>query len=122
MLPQLSGNYTVIVTINECSSAVSNAILILPVSTLELKPTINISIYPVPSFGVFTLTLKSETPLLCEIEILNELGQVVWTNPLIEVSGNYKKEIDLSRVEEGLYLLKLNHEQQVSYRKILIAR
>jgi hypothetical protein len=118
----ISGNYTVIVTINECSSAVSNSILILPVSTVELKPNIDISIYPVPSFGVFTLTIKSENRLLCEIEILNEQGQVVWTNPLIEMSGDFNKEIDLSQVEEGLYLLKLNHNQQVLYRKILIAR
>lgn len=118
----ISGNYSVIVTLNNCSSAVSNTILILPVSTMELKSYIDISIYPVPSFGVFTLTLKSDKPLLCEIEILNEQGQVVWTNPLIDVSGDFKKEIDLSRVAEGLYLLKLIHDQQVSYRKILITR
>ncbi len=74
-----------------------------------------ISIFPNPSNGSFTLNLEQFISPI-KLEIINELGQVIFTQNLTQ-NENY---IQVKNTSSGLFLLRLTHENEAIYRKILI--
>jgi hypothetical protein len=74
-----------------------------------------ISIFPNPSNGSFTIHLEQFISPI-KLEIINELGQLIFTQNLTQ-NENY---IQLKNTSSGLYLLRLTHENEAIYRKILI--
>ncbi len=77
----------------------------------------NISIYPNPNNGNFTVHLNSLGAEKIEITITNCLGQVIY-NRLHESSS--QNNIDLSAQQNGIYFIEIITEDQTIYRaKIL---
>jgi len=76
-IAMLAGTYTVIVTLNGCSSEVSNGILVLPVSTNEVSIKKTFEVYPNPNNGVFDIKASSTQSIECTIEIYNNVGAMV---------------------------------------------
>lgn len=74
-----------------------------------------IQLYPNPSDGVFMLEAK--IPGIHQLEILSSDGKVFFRAYL---SGNIKKEIDLSYVENGLYFLRLTGPISNTTEKLII--
>jgi hypothetical protein len=74
-----------------------------------------ISIFPNPSNGSFTIHLEQFISPI-KLEIINELGQLIFTQNLTQ-NENY---IQLKNTSSGLYLVRLTHENEAIYRKILI--
>jgi hypothetical protein len=74
-----------------------------------------ISIFPNPSNGSFTIHLEQFISPI-KLEIINELGQLIFTQNLTQ-NENY---IQVKNTSSGLYLLRLTHENEAIYRKILI--
>ena len=58
------------------------------------------SVYPIPTSGI--LTIKSNTAIV-QIEIYNQLGQLV-------LSNTDQNTIDISKVSQGIYFIKLMDE------------
>ena len=75
------------------------------------------SIFPNPNTGEFTIVLADDHNVT-QLDILNELGQVVYTNNQIILNQN----ISLDHVHSGIYLVRLTTENGYDYKKVIIAK
>ncbi len=82
----------------------------LGILNINKNNTIDFSVYPNPTTGI--LTLKSESTIF-QIEIYNQLGQLVLSN-----FNQYK--IDISKLSEGLYFVKIKDSNgDVGMKKVV---
>ncbi|MEA2041645.1 MAG: LamG-like jellyroll fold domain-containing protein [Bacteroidota bacterium] len=73
----------------------------------------NLSIYPNPSKGIFTI----ETDKTYDVVISDISGKVVYAS---EIQANSKPEIDLSNQSSGIYLVTFKNAQQTINTKLVI--
>jgi large repetitive protein len=115
-----TGTYTVVVTVNECGSAPSNGILVLPVSVNSDKANRTFDIYPNPNRGEFNIkveTLKSEE---FNIEIYNSLGSLIWKQESVTVNGTFTTHVVLSESPSGMYMIRLRNNENTIVKKLII--
>lgn len=75
-----------------------------------------VKVYPNPNNGLFTIELLQNSELPYSIEIINSAG----VNVLQKKSfSDTKHEIDLEKLQGGLYILKLNYTNKVESFKIV---
>lgn len=68
----------------------------------------DLTLFPNPSTGEFTLSMFVKDPTALQVEALNTLGQVVWSEAYNTVAvGKQTISIDLSRVVDGIYQLRI---------------
>ena len=69
----------------------------------------DVSLYPNPTHGVFTMEVKSEKLTVksdgLQVEIYNVLGEKVYSHYQITKLSNY--QIDISNQPSGIYLLRV---------------
>ena len=77
-----------------------------------------LTIYPNPTKGVISLRFETIEIQDIEIQIVNSLGQQIYTNHLNKHIGLVNEKIDLSSFSEGLYFAKIttNKGQSVTER------
>jgi uncharacterized protein (TIGR02145 family) len=68
-----------------------------------------IYLYPNPTTGKITVEIENQRYKCIKLEILNILGQVIWTKDLIDNGERrFAEVIDLSRQSKGVYLMRIN--------------
>lgn len=78
--------------------------------------TDNISIFPNPNSGNFTINLVAEIQK-GKLEIFNMQGEMIFKE---QIANQSKIDINLKSISAGIYLLKLfDHEKQYSYKFII---
>jgi hypothetical protein len=113
------GTYTDIVTLNGCSSEVSNSIVVI--HTGLANPDVQVvNVYPNPSNGSFWLTINTPGTTVYEMEILNSFGAVVYQSDKLQVNGTFKQYFDLQDLSSGMYTLMLRSDSQKIVKKIVI--
>ncbi len=117
-----SGNYTVVVTLNSCSSAVSNSILVLPVGVNETPFSKELQVFPNPNNGQFTLRMETLHKTEYNIEVYNSLGIMVWSQLNVMIDGAVTIPVDLKNSPAGAYLVVLRSNDNSTYRKISIIK
>jgi Secretion system C-terminal sorting domain len=70
----------------------------------ELNKSLNFSVSPNPSKGIFNLNLETNTPKNVNISVKNMLGQTILKKAL-EVNGILNKSISLADYNKGIYYL-----------------
>jgi hypothetical protein len=115
-----SGDYFDIVTLDGCSSQMSNIIAVVVTQIDNTEPAQQVSIFPNPSNGIFTLSFNPGTIELSDLRILNNLGISVYEKEALKVDGTLKMIIDLSSLPRGVYSVVLNTESQQIVHKIVI--
>jgi hypothetical protein len=113
------GTYTDIVTLNGCSSDVSNSIVIIHTGIGNPDKEM-FSISPNPGNGAFWLTIKSPTATVYDLKVLNSLGDVVYHESHLEVNGEFKQYYDLQWLSSGMYTVVLRSDKQQVTRKIVV--
>lgn len=76
---------------------------------------IDFKLYPNPASGNTLIISTSETSLNLEIEIFNILG----TSVLKQKLSNASKEINISQLNKGIYLIKINSETGSITKKLI---
>lgn len=105
---------------NTCGAGTE--VCLTPVIGIEEEPTFltNLSIYPNPNSGEFTIEMELSQPQQMELELLNVIGQVVYKEGLGKISGAYQKQLDLNGLAKGIYTLQLTSEEGTTTRKIIL--
>lgn len=108
-----TGNYRVRISTSDGCSAVSKKANVYSSCKLGEDSALisSLSLYPNPTSGTFTLDLQhdDEETSQAEVQVLNMLGQTIpidkgqWTVD----NGRLMKEIQLSDVADGMYLVKV---------------
>ena len=117
-----SGYYTVIILDqNGCSSSTTTYVLIDGLGDISSES--GISLYPNPSNGNFIIELtNAASNQNVRIEIYNTIGQIIFSTQEKVSLPDWKREMDLSTVAEGIYFIELKGENFFSRKKFLITR
>jgi Secretion system C-terminal sorting domain len=75
--------------------------------------------YPNPNKGKFTLSISTEFDKI-KISVCNDAGQELFSLTDTKTDVIYKKEIDLSALPRGTYLLKVDTGEHVSTQRLII--
>ena len=114
-----TGYYWCMVTLTGCSSPISNKVWVVITGQQELQNT-NISVYPVPNDGRFTVSIISPVQETFTIVVYNQIGAKIFELGDVHVNGTFEKQIDLRPVANGIYsVVFLNSEHKV-VRKVLV--
>jgi hypothetical protein len=114
-----TGYYTCVVTVNGCSSPVSNQIWVVVTGVQEVQGS-NFNIYPVPNDGKFTVSITSAVQETYSIVVYNQIGAKIYELKDVQVNGTFEKQVDLRPVANGVYsVVFLNSEHKV-VRKVLV--
>ncbi|PCJ86557.1 MAG: hypothetical protein COA57_05980 [Flavobacteriales bacterium] len=113
--------YSVTVTDNYNNSVVATAIVGQAAGMDESFNNEQILVYPNPSKGIFELKVKNTELRINKIEVYNMLGEMISQEfaPVI-IGKNSKLEIDLSAEPKGIYFLKLESDNGVAYKKLVL--
>ena len=79
----------------------------------------SVTIQPNPSNGRFMVGFSNEVKGDVTVDVVNSLGQSVFTETVRDLEGAYKKEMDLTSMGAGAYYLKIKRGENVSTHKIV---
>lgn len=79
-----------------------------------------ISVYPNPNKGTFTIAFNQKEKVKTAIRVVDAQGKVVFKEKLGTFSGNYKKELDLQKHGNGVYIVTVEQGDEVSSRKVIV--
>lgn len=80
----------------------------------------DVSIYPNPNDGAFTINFNQGEKVKTSIEITDLQGKVVFEEKLGKFKGEYRKEIDLKKEGAGTYFIKVQRGDEVTNNKVII--
>jgi len=83
-------------------------------------PGLKTELVPNPASGVITATLTFEGSSLVKISILNNQGQVVFTEQTGPFAGRFSKQFDVSNFPKGSYFFRVESSNQVITRKLVV--
>lgn len=118
---EYTGWYWAVVTIDGCTSDTSNNIFVL-ITGMDESPGTDISIYPVPNDGRFTITILTKNDNLLKLEIYNLMGMPVLVSEVSPSGGKVAEVIDLRPVPDGIYTVILRTEDDRVIRKIMVSK
>jgi membrane carboxypeptidase/penicillin-binding protein PbpC len=116
-----SGDYAVeIIDQNGCST-ISNMVNIIISKTNEWILNWNFNLYPNPTNGIVSLEFElSELVQISKIEVVNNLGQVVYFKDVL-FSNNHIETIDLEYFTGGIYWVKIiDNEGKFIAKKLVV--
>ena len=79
----------------------------------------NLSIYPNPTSGIFTIEMNDVEKDVYTIKITNVLGQKIFRISQ-SVNGVYKENIDLSTFQKGVYLIQIKNSTTTITERIIV--
>lgn len=92
---------------NSAGSEGKTVKLYAPVGMEEMEVN-KIEITPNPNNGRFTLDIRTGFNAQVNISVINPLGVVVYNENRVSVNGSLKKNLDLTRLPKGAYLVKVD--------------
>ena len=91
-----------------------------PLSTPELSTNLEqVSVYPNPNNGSFTVELQSITLNTVSIDIYDIRGRKIHKQAYTN-NGNFKQVIELGNIESGLYLITVSDGQRKTTKRIIV--
>jgi len=115
-----TGWYSDIVMLSGCSSDTSNRIYILKVG-VEPSPTKpDVTIYPNPNDGEFTLVISTPRQDNFSIKVFNNLGIQIFEMKNVDVTGTTRQVIDLRPVPNGMYSVVIANEMGSVVKKVVV--
>ncbi|MEE2700174.1 MAG: T9SS type A sorting domain-containing protein [Bacteroidota bacterium] len=91
----------------------------IPASIKETSFNENLSIYPNPTNGIFTVEIRDVQTDVYTIKVTNVLGQMIFESTN-SINGIYKENIDLSAFQKGVYLIGINNSTTTITERIIV--
>jgi hypothetical protein len=108
------GSYTVISTVDNCSSAASDAYNVV-VTGIESNPEIRIDMFPNPVTDVMLVRVSGNKVSHTKVEMLDTFGRVI--NVLDMQNGEIT--VNTETYPTGIYMVRFNYGKHVVTRKFL---
>ncbi|MDP4282346.1 MAG: T9SS type A sorting domain-containing protein, partial [Bacteroidota bacterium] len=115
-----TGNYEATVTINGCTSLPSNSLYVVITGTRNENNNMNITVYPNPGDGLFTVSITTSKKEDCSYSVFNNLGIKVYERSGFEVQKIFKEKLDLSALPNGVYSIVFSHGKKNTIFKVVI--
>lgn len=106
---------------NSCSASASQTLTVSDCTGLEETGLTNaISVFPNPGNGVFYLTVSNARFDHLQISVTDMQGKTVLSFTDKNVTGNYKKEINLQEQAKGMYFINLVSNNKSATMKLIV--
>ncbi|MDQ3101248.1 MAG: T9SS type A sorting domain-containing protein [Bacteroidota bacterium] len=79
----------------------------------------SVVIQPNPNQGLFTFSFVNRNASDITVDVINALGQSVFTDAIPAFEGTYRKEMDITSMSNGVYYLKVKRGEFTSVHKIV---
>jgi len=79
----------------------------------------NVTIYPNPNNGSFTLKLQSATANEIKVNIFDIRGRKIYNNTF-DNNTNFKQTIELGSVQSGMYLMTVSDGSKQTTKRLII--
>jgi PKD domain/Secretion system C-terminal sorting domain len=112
-----NGTYTVTltVTIGNCTSTITQTIIVLSIGHVQLSNGSELQVYPNPVSGIATVEFTYDEPSV-QLTVINSLGQSVISKNVFPSSNNlFKSKLDMSVFSEGIYFLQFKTKSENVY-------
>jgi hypothetical protein len=116
----IPGDYSVIVTLNGCSSAISNVITVLPVSLNENPRTSHQVLYPNPTAGKLFIRIPDNMNDFAKVEIYNSIGVKMNIPEPVREKGSNELSVNLADLPSGLYMVSIKGKDNTFSSKIYV--
>jgi hypothetical protein len=83
---------------------------------------VNLSSFPNPSAGEFSITFSCEKEQPCTINLYDLSGRMVYEKPIAAVEGNNLVEMNETSLSQGIYLMRLSGEGISEQMRIAIGQ
>jgi hypothetical protein len=122
--PTFSGNYSVTATdpVSGCQNASTNYSYVATAVNNVPSSTIGLTVSPNPNNALFTLTFSVNNNANLEIEAFDMWGNTVYRNNYGNFIGTFNKQLNLGNIADGIYILKIQHGNNVYRQKIMIKK
>ncbi|HXP53166.1 MAG TPA: T9SS type A sorting domain-containing protein, partial [Bacteroidia bacterium] len=81
----------------------------------------SLEVFPNPSTGIVNVNIAlAYEKQNVGVKVINTMGQVLWLDNYKGVSGNVKKQIDLSTYSKGVYIVEVTTGNSTMFRKVVI--
>ncbi|MCF8465742.1 MAG: HYR domain-containing protein [Flavobacteriales bacterium] len=118
--PTGSGNYYVCVTdANGCSGCSPNFELTCCVGIEEANFDGNVSVYPNPNSGQFTLEVELARQMDVTVGLYDMIGKQVWLDSRVGNTDSLRKQYDITEIPNGVYFLRIYADNQMTVQKII---
>ena len=86
----------------------------------ELSSINSLEVYPNPSRDVFNVEFTSETKQSIEVRLVNLVGEIIFTENLVDFEGEYTHSFNLEQYSKGIYLLELDTDNGIINKKLIL--
>ena len=119
----VNGDYQVVLTaINgNCSDTVIFNVSIT-VGVEELMGIANVLVYPNPTSADVFVSFDNQNGNAINIEVVDQLGRLVYTNSATQMIGFNTIGLDLSRVSDGMYSVLLHSGNNTITKRIIVKK
>ncbi len=76
-------------------------------------------VQPNPNQGQFSFSFTNSAAMDISVEVLNALGQAVFTDAVPSFEGTYRRDMDLTNESNGVYYLRLKRGEVTTTHKIV---
>ena len=118
-----NGAYTVTVSNSFGCSSTSTATNFNVTGINSIADNAILTIFPNPSNGFITInyTSKGKSEYI-NIEVINNLGQLVYTEKIDNCTNDCNKIIDMNSYQKGIYLVRIVADGDVHIKKVLLVK
>ena len=114
-------NFTVTVNADGCEQTKQTSAYLDACTRIhETEIAADVSVYPNPNNGNFTLELRSGKSFTADVSITNNLGLSVWQRNNVNVTGGKVENLMIPGLNPGLYLMLLRSTGLIITKKILV--
>lgn len=116
-----TGWYWVMVTLNGCSSPISNKVWVEVVGVPELPASASFNIYPVPNNGAFTASITYPVDDTFTILVYNQLGEQIYElRNVATTAGKFDAQIDLRPISNGMYTVVFRNNSYKVVKRVIV--
>ena len=111
---------TYIVNATDANGCVaSDTIYVLMLTNISSVENMNISVYPNPNNGEFTLYANFKSAIDFTVEMVNVNGEIIYTNKFNGVE-TLNENIDVDNYAKGIYYIRISNKSFIKQEKVVI--